>query len=130
MRHRTRLAQALVLEIIVGLLIILGVVLLVASLFPTSYQASLQAARMTAALNLARQVLERQKANPAATPLNDQVVDQNFEVQGRVVQAHFIYRVDLETIPDADPRIWTVEIRWLDGSQTKDLVLSGAVANP
>lgn len=130
MRHRPHLGQALLLEVIVGLLIILGVVLLVASLFPTSYQASLQAARMTAGLNLARQVLERQKANPAAAPVTDQMVDLNFEVQGRTVLAQFTYRVDLDSLPNEDPRVWTVSVNWRDGSQTKDLILSGAVRKP
>ncbi|MFN8613738.1 MAG: hypothetical protein U0931_39755 [Vulcanimicrobiota bacterium] len=121
-----RRGASLILEISLGFVLILLVVLLVASLFPSSYQGSLQAARMNYATQLARQVLERQKRALPGQPVTTQTVDSPMTVQGRQVLCQFSYRVDLESIVNAQPVLWKVTVQWENAGGTKELVLVGA----
>jgi Tfp pilus assembly protein PilV len=130
MNRQGQRGGVLLLEVILGLLLILLIVLVVASLFPTSYQASLQAARASAALSLGRQVLERQKSVSPGLAIGNQTVDSEFLVQGRPVVCRFIYRLDVDSALDADPRLWKVTVQWEHSSKIKELSLVGACPHP
>lgn len=124
---------SLLIEILIGLAVFAGGVLLALSVFPTSGRALEQSENRTLAINLARRVLESQRAltfDGVALGLQaDQTVKLTGVSKGATTNQEFIYAVDVtEPTPGRKLKSVRVEVRWRHGSAARKVELQTYMA--
>ena len=105
------------LEILVAILLVGGSLLLAFALFPTSYSSLGQAKNLAAATNLAREVLESQKARGYRNvqDLPPTRVSLPVELHGTRYDQEFTYSSEENRADDGMSRVVTVDVTWQAG---------------